>query len=210
MTDSSTFTQLLELRVMPTRPIPARKIKDIIDLRTATTVSRRQLEQMFGISKSTVHKYLSAFASSPLSIQDLANLTDKNIHTALLGCSPAPNAQQQALLEQMPSVHKRLADEHTNLRQIWREYRASNPLTYGYSQFTNLCAQWCRQNHLRRIRNHPWFPLVISEPDRATLKQWRLSKNRRWERAVALLGHQDESLNGICRKLERSRKTIKQ
>jgi len=38
-----------------------------------------------------------------------------------------------------------------------------------------------------------------------------LSNNRRrWERAVALLCHQDESLKGICRKLERSRKTIKE
>src|SRR5215467_9645251 len=99
---------------MPTRPIPARKIRDILALRTASTVSRRQLVQIFGISKSTLQKYLSAFASSPLSLQDLARLTDKDIYTALLGCSSAPNARQQALLDQMPGVHKRLADECTN------------------------------------------------------------------------------------------------
>ena len=92
---------------MPTKRIPSRKIKEIIALHTATAVSLRQLAQMFQISKSTVQKYLSAFSSSQLLLQDLAKLTDKDLHLALFGCtSPRNNARQQALLDQMPNIHE--------------------------------------------------------------------------------------------------------
>ena len=197
---------------MPTKRIPSRKIMEIIALHTATTVSLRQLAKMFQISKSTVQKYLSAFSSSRLLLQDLAKLTDKDLHLALGCTSPRNSARQQALLDQMPKIHKRLADERTNLRQIWLEYRASDPLAYGYSQFVNLHAKWCKQNDLRWIRHHPWFLLIITEPDKATLKEWRSSSDRRkWERAVALLSLQEASnLAMISRKIERSRKTINQ
>lgn len=54
--------------------------------------------------------------------------------------------------------------------------------------------------------------MELSTEDTKVLKEWRSSNNkRRWERAVALQGlHEGCTIASICRKLERSRKTVKE
>jgi DNA-directed RNA polymerase specialized sigma24 family protein len=46
---------------MPTKPLSANKIRNIIALHWVSRLSYRELSKVFNVSSSTVGKYLSAF-----------------------------------------------------------------------------------------------------------------------------------------------------
>jgi transposase len=106
----------------------------------------------------------------------------------------------------------RLETEPVTLERLWTEYSLSHAGAYGYSTFCEQYGKWCEANNLPRRTQNKKYVCVIGKGDLDTLKKWCVSSDRRlWEKASALQelsrGH---SLEKICKKLERSRKTILQ
>lgn len=127
-----------------------------------------------------------------------------------------PRAKQdrhRVLTKVFPIVHQCLNDPSASLLEEWQSYRKQHPAGYCYSQFSNLYGQWLSTNQLQRHqrpRRSRWA-IELSTGDIKILKEWRSSNNKRmWQRAVALQDlHKGCTIASICRKLERSPKTIK-
>jgi transposase len=106
----------------------------------------------------------------------------------------------------------RLETESVTLERLWTEYSLSHAGAYGYSTFCERYSKWCEANNLPKRAQNKKYVCLIGKADLDTLKKWCASSDRRlWEKASALQemsrGH---SLEKICKKIERSRKTILQ
>lgn len=197
---------------MPATTLSARKIRDIITLHALSHPSYRELSRLFDVSSSTVGKYVSAFERSSISLASTRRLPDELLRQLLSPPRPlSRSCRHQKLIESFPTTHQCLNNHATTLLVQWRNYRQQCPTGYCYSQFANRYKQWLSANLLQRPRRNFWA-ICLSIEDIKTLKEWRSSNNKmRWERAVALLDmHKGCTIASICRKLERSPKTIKQ
>jgi transposase len=202
---------------MPARALSAHKVRNIITLHALSRPSYRELSRLFDVSSSTVGKYLSAVERSSISLAKIRRLADEALRQLL--CPPrllSRSRRHETLIESFPAIHQCLNSHATTLLEQWRRYRNQRPTGYCYSQFANLYRQWLSTNLLPRPRRNSrprrnCWAIALSIEDIKTLKEWRLSNNKmRWERAVALQDmHKGCSIASICRKLERSPKTIK-
>ena len=196
---------------MATRPVPPGKLRDLITLHYFFQPSLRQLGGLLHLASSTVGEYLRAFNRSSLSIADVQTLGDAVLRERLVPPRPKrQNRRQNELTNLFPAIHHNLSQNGKCLLREWEVYRKRQPRGYGYSQFTNLYAQWRSANRLPKPRVSR-LALSLSSEDLKVFRAWRSSSNkRRWERAVALLGLGDgRTMKSICGKLERAPKTIK-
>jgi transposase len=196
---------------MPTKPVPADKLRDLIILHGFFQPSLRELGGLLRLSSSTVKKYLRVFKASSLSLTDIQRLSDSALRARLAPLRPKlENRRQDKLIALLPTVHQHLKECGSTLLQEWESYREQKPHSYSYSQFTNLYLQWRSANGLQKPRRNRWT-LILSPENLEILREWRSSSNkRRWERAVALLGlHNECTMKSICGKLERAPRTIK-
>jgi hypothetical protein len=134
---------------------------------------------------------------------------------ALLGLLLPTSAWQQSyrqdtLLHLFPRIHQNLSDPTTSLLDQWHPYKQQHPQGLDYSRFTQLYGEWLSNNGLQKWPSIRWA-LPIAYDDYKMLRAWRSSNDKRkWQRAVALLDlHRHCTIASICRKLERSPKTIK-
>jgi len=196
---------------MPTRTPSAQTIRNIITLHALTRLSYRQLSRLSDVSKTTVGKYLSAFERSSLSLAKARRLSDKELHALLSPTSVRqPSRRHGTLIGLLPVIHQRLSDPTTSLLDQWKLYMRKHPQGLGYSRVAQLYAEWLSTNSLPKWPRHRWAVPIVND-DFKVLRKWRSSNNKRkWQRAVALLDLQSHrTLASICRKLERSPKTIK-
>ena len=119
--------------------------------------------------------------------------------------------QQTRMSSIFQLVYDSIVNSNSNRKIEWEKYIRKFPDGYRYTQFTYLFSKWLNENNLN-IGIKRWKIKSIPEKDLITLKQWRLSTDRRkWEKAVVVL----DVLNGkpISRtafKVERSRRKIKE
>jgi len=116
----------------------------------------------------------------------------------------------RTLLGLFSGIHQNLSDPTTSLLDQWKLYKRQHQQGLGYSYFAQLYDEWLSNNGLRKWPRNRWT-VPIADDDYKALKAWRSSNDKRkWQRAVALLDlHQHCTMASICRKLERSPKTIK-
>src|SRR5882762_3905159 len=198
---------------MPTPSLPPAKIKQLIILATCSGFSKTHISQHLRISRSTLHKYLSAFKRSSLTPSTIQTLTNSDVAECFLIHQHTSRRSDRytALDRHFRTVHVRLETEPVTLQSLWTEYSLLHVRAYGYSTFCERYNKWREANNLKRTRNTKYV-CVIGKTDIDTLKTWCKTSDRRlWEKASALQemskGH---SLETICKKLERSRKTILQ
>src|SRR3954454_11539485 len=100
--------------------------------------------------------------------------------------------------------------ERASLIDVWREDAATGTPPYKYSQFATLYAAWRRECGLVKLSRRKRSTISVKPEDIPALKQWRRSNDRqKWEIAVALLELTGgTSVSQICRKIERSHKTV--
>jgi transposase len=199
---------------MPTPSLPPAKIKQLIILATCSGFSKTHICQHLRISKSTLHKYLSAFKRSSLTLSTIQTLTNSDVAKRFLihQHTSARSDRYTALDRHFRTVHVRLETQHVTLQYLWLEYSSLHVRSYSYSTFCERYNKWCEANNLPKRARNKKYVCVIGKTDLDTLNTWCKSSDRRlWEKASALQqmseGH---SLEKICKKLERSRKTILQ
>ncbi len=196
--------------------ISANKVRRLIVPWTTTIVNKCQLADCVRISRGTARKYIVAFERSALTGNDIERLSNAELLVALLQRS-SPRTEltrsdrYNALAIQLESIHTRLKAEPLSLIDVWREYAATAPTPYKYSQFVNRYSLWYKERHLKRAALNTRLSIVVNHNDLQTFRKWKLSNNRQlWERAVAILAISNgDNVASISRKIERSPQTIK-
>jgi transposase len=199
---------------MPTPSLSPAKIKQLIVLATCSGFSRTHISHHLRISRSTLQKYLSALKRSSLTPSTIRTLTNSKVaeHFLINQRTSRRSDRYTALHKHFRTVHVRLETEPVTLERLWTEYSLSHARAYGYSTFCERYNKWREANSLPKRTRNTKYVCVIGKADLDTLKKWCSSSDRRlWEKASALQelsrGH---SLEKICKKIERSRKTIVQ
>jgi transposase len=88
---------------MPTKPLSANKIRNIIALHWVSRLSHRELSKGFNVSSSTVGKYLSAFDRSAISLAETRLLTDQALRAAMSSTSASQSQNTRYSCSLFPS-----------------------------------------------------------------------------------------------------------
>ncbi|MBK7576220.1 MAG: hypothetical protein IPI24_02155 [Ignavibacteria bacterium] len=81
-----------------------------------------------GVSRNTLRKYQARFDRSGIGIDQLLNLSDKELHDLFLRSpEPQPNRRIQDLFTLMPRYERELKRRSVTRRLLWKEYRAAHP-----------------------------------------------------------------------------------
>jgi len=103
--------------------------------------------EMTGVSRNTLRKYQQRFTESGVSIDELLQLGDKDLHDLFLRTpEQKPNPRVQALFALMPRFEKALKKRGVTKELLWREYRALHADGFQLSQFRNYINAWQKQS----------------------------------------------------------------
>jgi transposase len=199
---------------MPTPSLSPAKIKQLLILATCSGFSKTHVAHHLRISRSTLQKYLSALKRSCLTPSTIQTLTNSELAKRFLNHQRTSRRSDRytTLDRHFQTVHLLLETEPITLERLWTEYSLSHPRAYSYSTFCERYSEWREANNLPKHTRNKKYVCVLEKADLDTLKKWCKSSDRRlWEKTSALhemsRGH---SIKKICKKIERSRKTILQ
>lgn len=174
---------------MTQKRISPGKIKGVIIQHAIQGAGAASIARSYKIARSTVRSYIKMYNSSDLVHADILKLS---AHIVAASLKPQKNIYEKArhahLINRFFQYHQRLEHENTNLKNLWQEYRQSEPLGFKYSQFVALYHEWRGKNGFAKVKFNKWKIKDISKETEKALRAWRFSnKKSRWERAVALL-----------------------
>ena len=126
---------------MPTERLSMRKIREVLRLRFAVGLSKREIAAAVGISATGVSTYVTRARRVGLGWPLPADLGDAELEARLfppaagrvLGSPAAPD---------WAAVHLELRRADVTLALLWEEYRGRVPDGFSYSWFCERYAQW--------------------------------------------------------------------
>src|SRR5215469_12798842 len=196
---------------MPQTPLSTPTIRKLLHRSIADNFNKAQTARALRISRSSARKYIDAFKRSSLTLSEINRMPRVKLIDLLFPKSkpPIPSRRKLQLLARLPSIHSRIEIDGLSVVDAWRE-EAANQCTYKYSQFAALYAIWRLDCGLGRISRAKRQLITVPPADRAVLKSWQRSHDRRkWEVSVALLGLSScQTLSEICQKIGRARRTV--
>lgn len=118
-----------------------RKIKEVLRLKWACGLPNRAVARSCRISPATVSEYVNRAKAAGLSWPLPDGLDNAALYAKLF---PAPErpAGRAIPLPDWGTVHAELRRKGVTLQLLWREYRASHPDGYGYSQYCEHYRRW--------------------------------------------------------------------
>lgn len=130
---------------MSNTPICMGTVRQILRL-LARKKSMQAIIEMTGVSRNTLRKYQARFDRSGIGIDQLLNLSDKELHDLFLRSpEPQPNRRIQDLFTLMPRYERELKRRGVTRRLLWKEYRAAHPDGFGHTQFNRYINVWLKQ-----------------------------------------------------------------
>lgn len=130
---------------MSNTPICMSTVRQILRL-LARKKSMQAIIEMTDVSRNTLRKYQARFHESGLSIEELLNLSDKDLHNRFQRApEQAPNARIQDLYALMPRFEKELKRRGVTRELLWHEYRQKHPDGFERSQFKRHISIWLKQ-----------------------------------------------------------------
>ncbi len=132
-----------------------KKVRELLQLVISQGQSSRQADKIVGISKSSAGEYVSGFKLSGLRIEEIANLSDSDLLSAIAG----PNREQinerySQLVSQFSYIEKELKRPGVTLQLLWQELFDGHPKSYSYSQFCFHYQQWAKKQKVSMHMNH--------------------------------------------------------
>lgn len=121
-----------------------RKIKEVLRLKHACALSKRQIAEICKISRSTAAEYLDRAERAGIGWPLPEGLTDQELEQRLFPSQATPVASAKPLpdfdyIYQELKAHKKF---NLTLDCLWREYKEQHPDGYQYSQFCDLYRRW--------------------------------------------------------------------
>jgi transposase len=117
-----------------------RKIREILRLHFAISLSNRQIAESQKISKTTVQDCLTRFHRASLAWPLSADLTDEALHENLYPGIVIHNGKQQP---DWAAIVKEMSRRHVTLQLLWEEHRDTYPDGLGRSQFYEAYNAFC-------------------------------------------------------------------
>jgi transposase len=121
-----------------------RKIKEVLRLKHACALSKRQIAEICKISRSTAAEYLDRAERAGIGWPLPEEFTDQELEQRLFPPQPALSGRSRPLpdfdyLYRELKAHKKF---NLTLDLLWREYKEQHPDGYQYSQFCWLYRCW--------------------------------------------------------------------
>jgi transposase len=121
------------------------KVRTILRYSETTQLSERQIARAMNVSRTVVGKYVQAFRSSGLRLEELEGMSDSELSARLAGTGKPPkSARYTALCARFPAMLKELRKKGVTLELLWEEYLRECPQGYQYSQFCYHFHSWRR------------------------------------------------------------------
>ncbi len=130
------------------------KIKQLLQLHRQG-VSNRKIATLIGLNRGTVNDYVQKIKLHGFDMTELLSLEDPVLEGKFMAGSPAYLEQRfEEFKALLPYFEKELARKHVTRKLLWKEYRASHPDGYGYSQFSYHLSQQGIARHPSAILEH--------------------------------------------------------
>ncbi|MBS1606926.1 MAG: IS21 family transposase [Bacteroidetes bacterium] len=130
---------------MSNKPISMIKIRQILRLHTQG-YSKLKIATQTGVARNTLKKYITAFAASGLSFEQINVLSDKDLEDLFVKPEDKPLSEKlRALFSLFPAVDKDLKKKGVTRQMLWEQYRQAHPDGLGLTQFKQYYAQWKAQ-----------------------------------------------------------------
>ena len=126
---------------MTTERMPMRKIREILRLKHACGLSKRQIAASAGVGASTVSDYLKRAERAGLAWPLPTEMSDSALEIKLFPPPTQIPASERALPD-WAIIHRELKRPDVTLALLWDEYRGKAPEGYGYSWFCDLYRAW--------------------------------------------------------------------
>jgi len=133
-----------------------RKLREVLRLHFDLKLGQRQIGRSANVGQSTVHDYLTRFATAGLSWPLPAEMTEEGLQAALF--PPEEKAERRDPERAFPDyahLHEELKrHKHVTLQLLWEEYRATQPNGYRYSRFCHYYQQWKQRQDVVMRQTH--------------------------------------------------------
>jgi len=131
-----------------------KKIRELLQLVNTQGLSVRQASKIVGINKSSASEYLSNFKSCAITIEQIAELSDSDLLSALTGpVKKHSNERYQQLISHFTYIEKELKRPGVTLQCLWQELFQERGL-YSYSQFCYHYQQWSKKQKVSMHIEH--------------------------------------------------------
>lgn len=111
------------------------KIKQLLQLH-ASGVSNRGIAKGLGLDKGTVNAYIRKLQTGKLQTEELLKLDDPVLEGKFIaGTAAYTDKRFEDFKEQLPYLEQELGRKHVTRHLLWKEYLASHPSGYRYTQF---------------------------------------------------------------------------
>jgi len=141
---------------MANRRLPVRKIKEVLRLKYACGLSKREIARSCGVSRSTVTDYLLRAMAAGLSWPESSELTDTELENRLFPTEHIPSSAYRPLpdCEYIYNELRRYRNVNLTLTQIWLEYKEKHPGGYQYTQFCEHYRRWLKRRDYVMRQEH--------------------------------------------------------
>jgi len=129
---------------MPAHRTSMLKLKEVLRLKWACGLSRRQISRAVGISVGAISEYAAQASAAGLDWTSVEPLDDDELERRLSGRSaPAPTRR---VVPDYAWIHRELRRKGVTLQLLWEEYVQAHPneRTYRYTQFCRLYKEWAK------------------------------------------------------------------
>jgi len=134
---------------MANKTIGAIMIREIIRLKSEK-FSNSRLAKALNLSRPTVIKYVKQIQGSGFRLEELASLSDAELHELFEAGAASPRFDRNiifmALIEFFPYVEKELKKPGVTRQLLWEEYKRKHPDGVMYTQFCYHFQKWRKQN----------------------------------------------------------------
>ncbi len=129
---------------MANKRIDMLNIKQLLRLYTQG-VSKVKISKQLGLSRNTVKKYIGLYHEHRFTIEELNELSQKEIEDLFGTTILEPDGREINLESYFPEVSKELKKVGVTRYMLWEEYREKHPAGYCYSQFCHLYRLWSKK-----------------------------------------------------------------
>ena len=129
---------------MANRRLPVRKIKEVLRLKYACGLSKREVARSCNVARSTVGDYLMRARAAGLSWPEAAELGDSDLEARLFPTEHVPSSVHRPPPDCDYIYHelRRYKSVNLTLAQLWLEYKEKHPEGYQYTQFCEYYRRW--------------------------------------------------------------------
>ena len=129
---------------MANRRLPVRKIKEILRLKYACGLSKREIARSCNIARSTVADYLMRAMAAGLRWPESAELSETELEARLFPTEHVPSSLHRPPpdCEYIYDQLRRYRNVNLTLTQMWLEYKEQHPDDYQYTQYCEHYRRW--------------------------------------------------------------------